>query len=346
MATSTMVTTQYLTFRPVRLMPMRPEGMAADRRPHSRGAPAGHHAGGRLHGRQQTASPRPGMVDPGPAPLDEAALSAKQFRQLAAFIQERYGIRLPPAKKLMVESRLRRRLKETGQSSLGRYLEQVFSPEGEAGELLHMVDAITTNKTEFFREADHFQVLASQVLPHLAALQPPAAMIRIWSAACSTGEEAYTLAMVLAEWTRSRPLRYAILASDLSTRVLGAARQAIYREDEVAAIPMALRKRYLLRSKDRGLGLVQIGPGLRERVTFRRINLMDEDFGLAERQHIIFCRNVMIYFDKEDQGRLMRHLHGQLAPGGFLFTGHSESLAGIQVPFRPLAPAVYQRIDP
>lgn len=280
--------------------------------------------------------------------MDKQTLSARQFTHLASFIQENYGIKLPDAKKLMIEARLRRRLRSTGFENFTRYLDHVFSPDGQAGELIHMVDAITTNKTDFFREPSHYDYLCRQVLPKLLSRESfsGASPLRIWSAACSSGEEPYTLAMVLSEFAeQSGGFHYQIHASDISTKVLKKASCGVYREEQVAGIPLRLRQKYLLRSKDRHLALVQVNDCLRRQVSFQRINLMDADFGLREKMHIIFCRNVLIYFGKDRQEQLIGRFHRQMLPGGFLFIGHSESLGGMGVPFAVTTPTVYRRMD-
>jgi len=278
--------------------------------------------------------------------LSKETFSGKHFQNLSSFIQDNYGIKMPDSKQVMLESRLRRRMRQTGYDSIDDYLEYVFSPEGRRDELVHMVDTVTTNKTDFFREPVHFTILCDQIIPRIIAGKAfsGSSRLRIWSSACSTGEEPYTLAMVLHEFAeRNGSLRYSILASDLSTRVLKIAHRAVYNEEQIQDIPLRLREKYLLRSKDRSLGLVQIREHLRESVTFRRINLMADDFDLREKMHIIFCRNVLIYFAKNAQERLMHKFADLLEPGGFLFIGHSESLAGMEVPFTSVAQTVYQK---
>jgi len=284
----------------------------------------------------------------GSALADAEVLSGSQFSRLASYIQGNYGIRLPAAKKLMIEARLRRRMKKAGFPTFGEYLDHVFSPEGHNGELIHMVDAITTNKTDFFREPSHFDILCRQVLPMLLSKErfTGVSPLRVWSAACSSGEEPYTLAMALSEFAEQSPdFHFQIYASDISTKVLKTAYHGVYREDRVAGMPLRLRQKYLLRSKNRQLELVQVKDRLRRQVAFHRINLMDDDFGLHERMHVIFCRNVMIYFDKEHQEKLIGRFHRQMLPGGFLFIGHSESLSGMKTPFSLIAPTVYKRAD-
>jgi chemotaxis protein methyltransferase CheR len=167
----------------------------------------------------------------------------------------------------------------------------------------------------------------------------------IWSAGCSTGQEPYTLAMVLSEFAVSRPgFDFHILATDISTRVLEKAKNAVYDEDVVAPVPQPLKKKYLLRSKDRSSGLVKIAPELRGKVSFRRLNFMEGDFGLREQLDIIFCRNVIIYFDRQTQERLLQRFYGHMRSGAHIFMGHSETLSGLDVPLVSVYPTVYQKM--
>jgi chemotaxis protein methyltransferase CheR len=246
----------------------------------------------------------------------------------------------------MLESRLQKRLKELGLVSFEEYGEFVFSREGQNSELVHMIDVVTTNKTDFFREPGHFNFLTDKALPAVAKMREISRFhpLRIWSAGCSSGEEPYTLSMVLSEYmAEHHSFDYALLASDISTRILETARNGVYPEDRTGDIAPLLKKKYLLRSKDRSLGLVRVCPELRAKITFRRINFMDADFGISEKMDIIFCRNVVIYFDKATQQTLMQKFHRQLRPGGFLFLGHSETLNGLDVDFKMVGSTVYQR---
>jgi chemotaxis protein methyltransferase CheR len=289
---------------------------------------------------------RPGGAEgPGrPGGWSGAALGEAEFRRLAEFIQGHCGIRMPEAKRILVESRLRKRLRALGLSSFRAYCDLVFGARGEA-ERLHLVDALTTNKTDFFREPQHFEYLVRTALPQLvrdtgAGVRRPLAA---WSAACSTGEEPYTLAMVLSEVAEGLPgFRFQILATDISIRVLEHARRGVYAGDRVAPVPAPLRKKYLLRSRDPQKDLVRVDPEVRACVKLRRLNLLDDDFGLRELQDVVFCRNVMIYFDRETQEGVLNRLCRHLAPGGYLFLGHSESINGLKVPLRPVAPTIYR----
>jgi chemotaxis protein methyltransferase CheR len=273
-------------------------------------------------------------------------LSEKEFRNLGAFIHSQYGIKMPPSKKTMLEARLQKRIRALCMDSFAEYCEYVFSPEGIKEELVQMVDLVTTNKTDFFREPAHFSFLTEKALPelinaHEAGVKRP---LVLWSAGCSTGEEPYTLAMVLSEFTeRLGRFHFTILASDLSTKVLEKAQEGVYRDDRIGPIPQELRRKYLLRSKDRTRRLVRVVPDLRALVRFRRINFMEGDFGMREPMDIIFCRNVIIYFDRPTQEKLLNRLGRHLVPGGYLFMGHSETLNGLNVPFFPVAPTVYRK---
>ncbi|NMC50027.1 MAG: methyltransferase domain-containing protein, partial [Desulfovibrio sp.] len=203
---------------------------------------------------------------------------------------------------------------------------------------------ITTNTTEFFREPKHFDILRDRVLPGWIKVHAHEPKLRLWSAGCSSGEEPYTLAMVLSEFAENHPgFRFSILATDISIQVLEKARRAIYPEERVYQMSMELKRKYLLRSKDRQKKLVRIVAGLRNVVTFSRLNFMEE-FRFDNPMDIIFCRNVMIYFDRATQERLLNKFCRHLRPDGHLFIGHSESLTGMELPLRQVAPTVYRRV--
>jgi chemotaxis protein methyltransferase CheR len=272
----------------------------------------------------------------------ECSLSSKEFLRLKDFIYDHCGIKITDPKRTMLEARLRKRLRSLGIESFALYCDYLFSPEGMDEELTHMIDQVTTNKTDFFREPSHFDYLVRTALPELAASKRT---IVVWSAGCSTGEEPYTLAMVLNEFADAHPgTGFAILATDISTRVLEKASLAVYDEEAVAPIPPEVKKKYLLRSKDKTKSLYRVIPGLREHVRFRQLNLMDGDFGFREQMDIIFCRNVIIYFDKPTQERLIKRFCTYLSARGYLFMGHSETLLGMDLPLTQVAPTVYRRL--
>lgn len=274
-------------------------------------------------------------------------ISESNFARLSRLIHDQCGIKMPPHKKSMLEARLRKRLRSLGMDTYGQYCDYLFGPTGDQGELIHLIDVVTTNKTDFFREAKHFDYLTEVALSRLmttcgAGMHRP---LRVWSAGCSTGEEPYTLAMVLNEFAVSKPgFDFSIMATDISTRVLETARLAIYREEKVEPVPEALKKKYLLRSRDPEKSLVRVTPELRAKVSFGRLNFMDEDFNFHEPFDIIFFRNVMIYFARNQQVNLLQRFCDCLPSGRYLFTGHSESLHGMGLPVRLVAPAVYQKL--
>ncbi len=276
-----------------------------------------------------------------------AQMSDKDFARLSEFIRSICGIKLPPAKKTMLEGRLRKRLRALNLQSFARYCDYLFSPSGSQSEHIHMIDAVTTNKTDFFREPDHFDYLSSVVLPGLVSLYGIGSRKRlnVWSAASSTGEEPYTLAMVLSEFAEVCPgFDFSILGTDISTRVLEKARLGIYEHEKVGPIPMALRRKYLLKSKVQNGGFVRIVPELRASVTFERLNLMEDDYGMDDSMGVVFCRNVLIYFDRPTQEKLINRLALHLIPGGYLFVGHSESLHGMDLPLVQAATTIYRRL--
>lgn len=280
------------------------------------------------------------------APRLPATLSDRQFQRFSTFIYDHAGIKMPPAKKTMLEARLQKRLKANAIHSFEEYGDYVFSQEGRTTELIHLIDVVTTNKTDFFREPAHFEFMVKTALPAILHARGDAVRdpVRIWSAGCSTGEEPYTLAMVLSEFAAGgTDFRVAITASDICTQVLQTAKMAIYPEERTDPIPLNLKKKYLMRSREATKSLVRISPKLRSLVSFRRINFMDDDFGISEKMDIIFCRNVVIYFDKPTQQTLMRKFYKQLRPGGYLFIGHSETLSGLDVDFKAVASTVYRK---
>lgn len=275
------------------------------------------------------------------------AMSPKEFNRLSEFIINHCGIKMPPAKKIMLESRLQKRLRSLGMASFGAYCDFVLGSSEGAGELVHMIDAVTTNKTDFFREPVHFQFLADTALPEF--LHEGSGGTRkkfiVWSAGCSSGEEPYTLAIVLSEFGRQHPdFQYAIMATDISSRVLEKARFGIYDQQLVADIPLALKQKYFLRSKDRDKGMVRIVPELRSLVSFQRINLMDEHLVVPEPVDAVFCRNVMIYFERATQHKLLSKLCRCLKTGGHLFLGHSETVHGFDLPVIRISSTIYRKV--
>ena len=274
-------------------------------------------------------------------------MSPKEFDRLSEFIIEHCGIKMPPAKKIMLESRLQKRLRSLGMVSFREYCEFLFkSPEGN-GEFVHMIDAVTTNKTDFFREPVHFQFLMETALPEFQAESAVGNRKKfiVWSAGCSSGEEPYTLAMVLNEYASQHPdFQHSILATDISTRVLEKARAGIYDQHLVEGVPYSLKQKYFLRSKDREKKLVRVVPELRSCVSFQRVNLMDEHLIIPEKADALFCRNVIIYFERATQCELLSRLCRCLKTGGYLFLGHSETVHGFDLPLVRIASTSYRKL--
>ena len=205
---------------------------------------------------------------------------------------------------------------------------------------------MTTNKTDFFREPRHFDFLSATALPEFLASHADRRPLLVWSAACSTGEEPYTLAMVLSEFALTHPgFSFRILATDISSVVLKKAQLAIYSTDAVRPVPQALKIKYFMRGRERSIERVRIAPEIRRLVEFRRLNFMDSDYRIGEKFDVIFCRNVIIYFDRQTQQCILERIAQRLRPKGHLFMGHAETLHELDLPLVPIAPALYRRID-
>lgn len=277
---------------------------------------------------------------------DSLKMTAESFGRFSKFITDELGIKMSENKIPMLQSRLMRRLRQLNLASLDEYQDYLFnSPNGEQ-ERVQFIDAVTTNKTDFFREPQHFDYLTRTALPSLRRVygNGPSWKFKLWCAGCSSGEEPYTESMVLSEYARENDgFDFEILATDISTRVLDHARMGIYEESRVDPVPTALRQRYLLKSKDASRGLVRLIPELRRKVSFHRLNFMDQDYRVKDHFEVIFFRNVMIYFDKPTQEAVINKLCRNLKPGGYLFVGHSESLAGLRIPVESVGSAIFRK---
>lgn len=277
----------------------------------------------------------------------DARLTDRDFERFSRLVYEHCGIKLPPHKRSMLESRLRKRLRAHNLQTFEEYAEMVFSLQAGHDEMVKLIDVVTTNKTDFFREPVHFDYLVEHALPFLvnrfnSGVKQP---LKVWSAGCSTGKEPYTLAMILKEYQSLLPeFRFEILGTDICTDVLDKAVKGIYDAVKAEPIPTALKKKYLLKAKDPALRQVRVVPELRSLVRFRRLNFMDADFGFREPFDVIFCRNVIIYFDRPTQERLLTKLVDSLASGRYIFLGHSETLLGLNLPLTQMAPSVYRRL--
>lgn len=273
-------------------------------------------------------------------------LSSDDFKRLATLMTDRTGIRLPSGKQTMLEGRLRKRMRAVGASSLDAYCRYLFDENGLDTEMTHLVDAVTTNKTDFFRESEHFEFLRRHIVPdclkrHRGGGKP---LVKVWSAAASNGAEAYTTAMVLADLggINGERFTFSILGTDISADILTQARRAVYPADFVSPVPADMQRRFLMQSRDRSNSEVRVVPELRRNVRFSGLNLMDADYRMPKDIDVIFLRNVLIYFDKPTQVAVVERLIRHLRPGGFLILGHSETMIGAVLPLRQLAPAVFQ----
>lgn len=272
-----------------------------------------------------------------------AGLSPRNFDHLSRYIYDYSGIKMPAAKKTMLEGRLRRRIRELGIDYLDDYCDYLFKHGGIESEAIHLIDAVTTNKTDFFREPKHFEHLVKAALPELIAAGHR--RLRIWSSACSIGAEPYTIAMVVEDFMKATGgPDYSVLATDLATDVLRSARRGVYPTAMIEPVSREHRKKYVMESRDKGRDEVRISPKLRAKVGFARLNLMDESYPIGDKVHVVFCRNVLIYFDKKTQEKVLSRLCDNLVPGGFLYVGHSETITGLTLPVKQVANTVFRRV--
>lgn len=266
-------------------------------------------------------------------------LKPQEFEQICKFVYGNAGIRLKPGKEELVKTRLGKRVSALGLASYQDYLSLV-QQDRSGSELTRMLDALTTNKTGFYREKDHFEFLRNRVFPELK----PTSRIRIWSAGCSTGEEPVTIALeALQHFPDIAGRDFRILATDLSAAALEKAKRGIFSQEAVQSVPPALLRLHFQRLDGRPgptfYRFRHMGPSM---LAFARLNLMGH-WPMKGPFQVIFCRNVMIYFDKAAKERLINRLYRLLCPGGYLMVGHSESLTGLSHPFRFILPAVFQR---
>lgn len=275
----------------------------------------------------------------------QAELTDEQFHKIADFIQTNVGIKMPDQKKIMVQSRLQARLKALNIDSFDEYINFAFSVGSKSDEeIALMIDVITTNLTSFFRENPHFEYMKSNVLPEF--VKNGWTNVEIWSAACSSGQEPYTLSMVMQEFMRSNKNQiadYSILATDISSRVLEKAENAVYTMDDIESLSFDLKKKYFLKAKKQDDIRVRVKPEVRKKVHFDRLNFMDSSYPIKTKKHIIFCRNALIYFDKETQEAVIRKLIEHLVPNGYLFLGHSETIFGMNLPLKTVGPTIFKK---
>jgi chemotaxis protein methyltransferase CheR len=275
-----------------------------------------------------------------PAPGREFTLTMDEFKAIARRVHERTGIVLGDSKRDLVHGRLGRRLRTLGCGSFREYLQRLDGPDGEQEQAI-LINAITTNLTGFFREPHHFETLAKEAIPELAKLPSQGKRLRIWSAGCSSGEEPYTIAMTvqralpgLGQWDAR------ILATDIDTNMVATSRAGVYDVEKTNAIPQELRRRFLIPGDDE---TVEMSPALKQMISFKPLNLL-QPWPMRGPFDVIFCRNVVIYFDKDTQRTLFNRFADLLRPDGWLFIGHSESLFRVSDRFRHLGRTIYRKV--
>lgn len=279
------------------------------------------------------------------APITLYMMRDSDYEFIRELVYNHSRINLGPDKKELVSARLGKRLRATNITSISDYCRFLQDKEGDE-ELSHLIDAISTNHTYFFREQEHFDFLNNIALPEMVKRRATERWPRfnVWSAACSSGEEPYSLAIALNQFFgASNTWPWRIEATDISHRILQKARVGIYREESVKKVPPNLLRQHFQKGFGPQEGNYRVKQHVLESVTFRQLNLLEGALPFNEPFQIIFCRNVMIYFDRNTQNELVNKLARQLVPGGYLMVGHSESLSGIKHPLTMLKPAIYQR---
>lgn len=271
-------------------------------------------------------------------------MSAQTFKELCGLIHRHSRIHLVPSKLALLTSRLGKRLRELELTSWEDYLTWLQDHSSE--EIGTLIDLVATNHTHFFREFEHFEALSSHLLSDLLRHSPTASQgLRCWSAASSSGEEAFTLAMVLSEYGAQRPggLNWQIYGTDISSRAIAKARQAVYPMGRLGLPEPSWLAKYFQKGSGPFEGFCKVKQTLQSKVHFEQMNLFDPVYRIPMPQHVVFCRNVLIYFDLQSQAQLIARLHNVLEPGGLLMVGHSDSLLRIQHPFKSLGNGIYQR---
>ena len=270
-----------------------------------------------------------------------AVLTDEDFKRLAVIIERESGIKMPPEKKIMLQNRLKKRLYQLDMKDFKSYSDYVSHPEKGKHEILYLLNFISTNKTDFFREPQHFSYLEKEILPVLLKRKP---FLKAWSAGCASGEEVYSLAILLQEARREYNFDFSILGTDISDPVLRKAAKAVYHENDITEIPLKLRQKYFLRNKNPQKPLVRVISGIRKKVSFQYLNFMEERYDLSQAFDIVFFRNVLIYFHKEVQYKVLTKILDNMETGGYLFIGHAENVLGLQLPMQKIGPNIFQKI--
>ena len=272
----------------------------------------------------------------------EFKFTEKDFNSLRKISNQHTGIIVTDDKYDMYYSRLVKRIRKLGLKSFSEYVS--YLKANEAAEFTPFIDSITTNLTSFFREKHHFDQMRSELIPEMCQRSDVSGGIKIWSAGCSTGEEPYTIAMTFAEGLANKPgMKAKIMASDIDTTVLSKASSGVYDIERVQGLPGNIKKRWFFRGKGSNSGKVKISPELHKMMEFKQVNLM-QDWPMKERFHLLFCRNVVIYFDRPTKIKLFERFANQIVEGGFMILGHSESLQGLTDRFETIGKTVYRKI--
>lgn len=274
---------------------------------------------------------------------DLIQISDVLFSKVGKMITETYGIKMATEKKIMFQSRLQKRLRELKLNSFDEYAKILLDGGAKSSEFSILVNYISTNKTEFFRENNHFIYLNQEVFPSFNFKS--GATLNIWSAGCSSGQEAYTIALVTEEFKRLNNLtfNYSIIGTDISTKVLLEAKSAIYKYID-NEIPKELLHMYFLKSKNTSERKIRVIKSIRDKVFFTYLNLIEDNYKLNFNFDIIYLRNTLIYFDSKTQQSVLQKVISKLKPGGYLFIGHSESLINMNLAIHPVAPSVYVKV--
>lgn len=260
------------------------------------------------------------------------------FRKIRDLVYSNSGISLTEKKYALVQARIAKRLRILGLNSYEDYIDYISGDKHEE-EMVNLLNVISTNTTSFFRESDHFDILSDAVKQWRSEGQKK---FRFWSAACSTGEEPYTMAMILNEIIEDKGVDLKILATDISIDALQACREGIYTEEKLKPVSEALKKKYFIREKNEKNVLYRADHSLKRFTTFARMNLSKPPYPMKGPFDVIFCRNVMIYFDNRVRQRMIREMSRLIKPGGYLLIGHSETLMGLESDFKTIRPSVYQ----
>lgn len=279
------------------------------------------------------------------SPIYETEMTDTQFLKFSNYIKELCGINLSDEKKTMVEGRLRKRIQKLKYPTFRKYFNYVFSDEGKRKETKIIIDLISTNKTDFFREPKHFDYLYNSLLPEFYSKgighERP---INVWCAASSSGEEPYTIAFILEEFSANKTnFKYKNISSDISTKVLKIASKGIYNSERIAPIPTEFKRKYLLKGKNDNTGLFRVIPKVRHSIEFFRQNLTESRYDIKEKQDIVFCRNVLIYFEQDIKEKIINTIFKHMNKGGILILGHAESLNGINSPLERVDSTIYKR---